>query len=138
MLKYYQMTRLYINPTLEKSIRAYCELNGIEDINAFANRCAMQGLNILKFGMSPRDNFERENNGIKDIVKNEKKRKQAPQGVEELEEAEPIREDGIEQEVERVDEGESTKKEVGEEKVEPREERRNNVTVRRIKIIKKE
>ena len=28
------MARLYINPTLEKSIRSYCEFNGIEDINA--------------------------------------------------------------------------------------------------------
>ena len=64
------MARLYINPTLEKAIRSYCELNEIEDINAFANRCATQGFNIVKFGVSPKDNIERENNGIKDIKKN--------------------------------------------------------------------
>ena len=63
------MARLYINPTLEKSIRSYCEFNGIEDINAFANRCAMQGFNIVKFGVSPKDNIDRENNGIKDFKK---------------------------------------------------------------------
>ena len=64
------MARLYINPTLEKAIRSYCELNDIDDINAFANRCALQGFNIIKFGVSPKDNIERENNGIKDIKKN--------------------------------------------------------------------
>ena len=64
------MARLYINPTLEKAIRSYCELNEIDDINAFANRCASQGFNIIKFGISPKDNIERENNGIKDIKKN--------------------------------------------------------------------
>ena len=53
------MARLYINPTLEKSIRSYCEFNGIEDINAFANRCAMQGFNIVKFGVSPKDNIDK-------------------------------------------------------------------------------
>ena len=50
-LKVIQDTLGYnINPTLEKSIRSYCEFNGIEDVNAFANRCAMQGFNIVKFG----------------------------------------------------------------------------------------
>jgi hypothetical protein len=75
------MARLYINPTLEKAIRSYCELNEIDDINAFANRCALQGFNIIKFGVSPKDNIERENNGIKDIKKNassSKKKKDSP------------------------------------------------------------
>lgn len=70
------MGRIYINPTIEKQIVGYCEINGIDDINAFANRCALQGLNIFKYGVSPTDNIERENKGIKDIKKNEKIRKQ--------------------------------------------------------------
>ena len=53
--------RLYINPTIEKQVRNYCEINGIDDVNAFVNRCALQGLNILKYGTSPIDNVNREN-----------------------------------------------------------------------------
>ena len=66
------MGRLYVNQTLEKQLRQYCELNEIEDINAFANRCLSQGFNIIKFGTSPKDNVERESKGIKDIKKNNK------------------------------------------------------------------
>ena len=54
------MARLYVNQTLERQIRQYCELNEIEDINAFANRCLSQGFNIVKYGTSPSDNSERE------------------------------------------------------------------------------
>ena len=68
------MTRLYINQTLDKQIREYCSINNIEDINAFANRCVLQGLNILKYGFSPSDNVNRENNSIKDTTKNTKKK----------------------------------------------------------------
>jgi hypothetical protein len=73
------MDRLYLKPMLCKAIQEYCELNGIEDINNFANRCATQGFNIVKYGLSPADNIKRENNGIKDL-KNEsrKKRKEQP------------------------------------------------------------
>lgn len=83
------MGRLYINPTLERDIRVYCEANGIEDINAFANRCAMQGLNIIKYGMSPSDNVNRENNGIKDVKKNEKSKKEKPNGENSRKQKEP-------------------------------------------------
>ena len=68
------MERLYLKPSLCKAIAEYCEANNIDDINAFANRCAMQGFNIAKDGLSPGDKIERENNGIKDF-KNEKGRK---------------------------------------------------------------
>jgi len=116
------MARLYINPTLEKSIRSYCEFNGIEDINAFANRCAMQGFNIVKFGVSPKDNIDRENNGIKDINKNASNAKKK----------EPPREDkGKHKEQETVG------REELKEESQPIEERKENVTVRKIRIIKK-
>ena len=72
------MGRLYVNQTLEKQIRQYCEYNEIEDVNAFANRCLSQGFNIVKFGVSPSDNKERENNGIKDFKKNESRKKKEP------------------------------------------------------------
>lgn len=74
------MGRLYINPTLDKAIRSYCEENGIDDVNAFANRCTMQGFNIVKYGTSPMDNVKRENNGIKDIKKNERVKKEDIEG----------------------------------------------------------
>ena len=117
------MTRLYINPTLEKSIRSYCEFNGIEDINAFANRCAMQGFNIVKFGVSPKDNIDRENNGIKDINKNAsnaKKKESRTEDERKQDERHPSR---------FVDNSE--------EESQPIEKRKENVTVRKIRIIKK-
>jgi len=118
------MSRLYINTTLEKSIRSYCDLNGIEDINAFANRCAMQGFSIIKFGISPKDNIERENNGIKDIKKNavRKKKEDAP------------RQDVREQTEEKQSRSQTSEKE---ENISA-EERKENVTVRKIRIIKKQ
>jgi hypothetical protein len=63
------MSRLYINPTVQRLIEDYCKSNSIEDVNAFANRCAMQGLSILKFGSSPQDNIQREKDGVKDYDK---------------------------------------------------------------------
>lgn len=117
------MARLYINSTLEKSIRSYCEFNGIEDINAFANRCAMQGFNIVKFGVSPKDNINRENNGVKDIKKNASSTKKK----------EPPREDKREQK-----EQETVGREELKEESQPIEEKKENVTVRKIRIIKKQ
>jgi len=112
--------RLYINPTIEKQIRDYCKINEIEDINAFANRCAMQGLNIMKYGTSPIDNVSRENNGIKDIKKNDSKRKEV--NLERQNEAKPSLEGGIEEEPTKG--GEEKKEEV-------------RVKTRRIQVIKK-
>ena len=117
------MARLYINPTLEKSIRSYCEFNGIEDVNAFANRCAMQGFNIVKFGASPKDNIDRENNGIKDIKKN----------ASSIKKKEPPRKN----EVEQKEQGAVGKEEFKEE-IQPTEKRKENLTVRKIRIIKKQ
>ena len=106
------MSRLYINNTLEKSIRSYCELNGIDDVNAFANRCAMQGFNIVKYGISPKDNMERENNGIKQepLPKDEGKQEEEVGGTE-------IK---------------------GEEEIKPNKESKENVVVRKIRVIKKD
>lgn len=121
------MSRLYVNQTLEKQIRQYCELNDIEDINAFANRCLSQGFSIIKFGTSPIDNIERENKGIKDLSKDEYKRqvKQEPQ---------PPREEETKRVVEETIETEPTTKE---ENIKEKEEVKTPVVVRKIRVIKK-
>ena len=124
------MDRLYLKPMLCKAIQEYCELNGIEDINNFANRCATQGFNIVKYGLSPADNIKRENNGIKDL-KNEsrKKRKEQP-GVSGEEKQREKKEDvsAIVQGKEENSEENKPKLDTGVTKP---------VTVRKIRVIKK-
>jgi hypothetical protein len=118
------MERLYLKPSLCKAIAEYCEANKIDDINAFANRCAMQGLSIVKYGMSPSDNIDRENNGIKDF-KNEKgsRKKKEP----------PTKDEGEQAKERRSDIPEERKEES-----EPVKEGKSPITVRKIRIIKKE
>lgn len=116
------MGRLYVNQTLEKQIRQYCEMNEIEDINAFANRCLAQGFSVVKFGTSPKDNFERENKGIKDIKKNENRTKKKDS---------PRKDEGEPKEIEK------SRTEEPKEEIEPVEERKQGVTVRKIRVIKK-
>lgn len=124
------MDRLYLKPMLCKAIQEYCELNGIDDINNFANRCATQGFNIVKYGLSPADNIKRENNGIKDL-KNEsrKKRKEQP-GVSGEEKQREKEEDvsTIVQGKEESSEENKSKLDTGVTKP---------VTVRKIRVIKK-
>lgn len=115
------MSRLYVNQTLERQIRQYCELNEIEDINAFANRCLSQGFSIIKFGTSPKDNVERETKGIKDIKKTNGKKETHNETVEE-------------QPTDKREEPTTVKKEESK----PIEERKEGVTVRKIQIIKKQ
>jgi len=113
------MSRLYVNQTLERQIRKYCEMNDIEDVNAFANRCLSQGFSIVKFGTSPKDNVERENKGIKDVKKaSETKNKKSLQASNKEEEV-LIVDDGVKEEREEV-------KEV-----------KTPVKVRKIQVIKK-
>ena len=121
------MGRLYVNQTLERQIRQYCELNAIEDINAFANRCLSQGFTIIKFGTSPKNNIERENKGIKDINKDEYK-KQTKQ------ELQPSRKEESKRVVEETIEREPTTKE---ENIKEKEEVKTPVVVRKIRVIKK-
>lgn len=115
------MSRLYVNQTLERQIRQYCELNEIEDINAFANRCLSQGFSIIKFGTSPKDNVERETKGIKDIKKTNAKKETHNETVER-------------QPTDKREEPTTVKKEESK----PIEERKEGVTVRKIQIIKKQ
>lgn len=47
---------------LKKEIEAYCKLNKIDDVESFKEECLRQGFNIIKYGISPQDNFKKENN----------------------------------------------------------------------------
>ena len=55
---------------LKKEIEAYCRLNKIDDVESFREECLRQGFNIIKYGISPQDNFKKENN-IGSIVKDD-------------------------------------------------------------------
>lgn len=55
---------------LKKEIEAYCRLNKIDDVESFREECLRQGFNIIKYGISPQDNFKKENN-INTFVKDE-------------------------------------------------------------------
>jgi hypothetical protein len=54
---------------LLNEIKEYCKTNGIRDHKAFCVRCIEQGFSIVKYGVSPMDNINRENDGIKDNKK---------------------------------------------------------------------
>lgn len=122
------MSILNIDFALEKSIKSYCDLNDISDVERFANNCLLQGFNIVRFGISPKDNIVRETNGIKDISKNDKTSSKK----------EPPREDTRKQEIDGAEErrmldARNEKKE----ETQLSEEKKENVTIRKIRIIKK-
>ena len=129
------MDRLYLKPSLCKAIAEYCEANEINDINAFANRCAMQGFNIVKYGLSPGDNIERENNGIKDFKNEKGTRKKKEQQSKENDIGSIVQ--GKEEKIVKGSvglDGSNTREEDGKQV----EETKNNVIVRKIRIIKKD
>ena len=66
------MDDFVLDKTLEKQIKEYCEMNGINDINGFIVRCLKQGFNIIRYGVSPMDNIVRQNKGINDFKDEEK------------------------------------------------------------------
>lgn len=103
-----------IEDKLIKLISDYCNENSINDINGFINRCTKQGFNIVRFGLSPKDNLERQNKGIKDIEENEESKENIV--------------------------GHSEKEERPREKNEQSDERKENTTERvgeSVKIVKK-
>ena len=58
--------KVTLNEKLYQDISRYCQMNNIEDVDAFINKCLMQGYNVVKFGYSPKDNLRREVLGIKE------------------------------------------------------------------------
>ena len=121
--------RIYIKDKLVKEIKEYCKLNEIEDVDEFANECTINGFTIIKFGTSPLDNINRENNGIKEFKDNVK----------------GIIKRGTQKEGGRKGKGNSsiegsTNEEVPRESEEPTKdkEKKENIKVRKIRIIKKQ
>jgi hypothetical protein len=63
---------------IKKEIETFCRLNKIDDVESFREECLRQGFNIIKYGISPQDNFKKENNIdtiVKDDVREEKRDK---------------------------------------------------------------
>lgn len=54
-----------ISKSLEADIMNFVKLNYIEDINNFLAGCLRDGFNIAKYGVSPQDNFKKENKPLK-------------------------------------------------------------------------
>jgi hypothetical protein len=58
--------------TLDKEFISYCELNDIADINSLAKKTFDRGFTILKYGETPKGNFEEvvvEKEIIKEVIK---------------------------------------------------------------------
>ena len=115
---------IYIKDKILKELKEYCKLNDIEDVNDFVNKCVIKGFTIAKFGTSPMDNINRENNGIKGFEEN----------VKGTIKQEPKREGG--REGERINGIEESKRE-GEETVKAKE-KKENIKVRKIRVINKD
>lgn len=63
---------------IKKEIETFCRLNKIDNVESFREECLRQGFNIIKYGISPQDNFKKENNIdtiVKDDVREEKRYK---------------------------------------------------------------
>lgn len=117
--------KLDVRGFLEKSIKDYCQINNIDDIDSFSKRCLQQGFNIVKFGTSPLDNIQREKNGIFDVEK--EKRTHAKNKKSLAEEAREL----------DNSKGESCGKQEEETPTIEKEEAKKPLIVRKIKVIKK-
>lgn len=42
---------------VRKEIEGFCKLNGLDDVDAVIDECLRCGFDILKYGVSPQDNF---------------------------------------------------------------------------------
>lgn len=104
-------------------IKTYCELNEISDINGFINKCLLQGFSIVKYGISPSDNSNREHYGIKEfenIITHEQKKDLKAKEIREQDESNAN--NGINEE----------KKEV-----KPVKEGKESIKTKKIRVIKK-
>lgn len=41
---------------IEREIKEYCKVNGINDVAGFITQCLLRGFNIFRYGNSPSDN----------------------------------------------------------------------------------
>ena len=68
--------------SLENDIMQFCKLNEIKEINDFLVSCLSKGYYIIKYGATPKDNFNKENKPL-EIEKYEEKER-ITVGVEEV------------------------------------------------------
>ena len=63
---------------LEKEIKKYCKLNGINDVAGFITQCILMGFNTFRYGTSPTDNIKRENGEIESKPTNRERKEKQP------------------------------------------------------------
>ena len=64
---------------LEKEIKEYCKLNGINDVAGFITQCILRGFNTFRYGTSPADNIKRENGKIEYKPTNKDRKEKQPE-----------------------------------------------------------
>ena len=64
---------------LEKEIKEYCKLNGINDVAGFITQCILRGINTFRYGTSPSDNIKRENGEIESKPTNRERKEKQPE-----------------------------------------------------------
>ena len=64
---------------LEKEIKEYCKLNGINDVAGFITQCILMGFNTFRYGTSPTDNIKRENGEIEFKQTNRERKEKQPE-----------------------------------------------------------
>ena len=64
---------------LEKEIKEYCKLNGINDVAGFITQCILMGFNTFRYGTSPSDNIKRENGEIESKPTNRERKVKQPE-----------------------------------------------------------
>ena len=64
---------------LEKEIKEYCKLNGINDVAGFITQCILSGFNTFRYGISPTDNIKRENGEIESKPTNRERKEKQPE-----------------------------------------------------------
>ena len=64
---------------LEKEIKEYCKLNGINDVAGFITQCILRGFNTFRYGTSPSDNIKRENGEIESKPTNRERKEKQPE-----------------------------------------------------------
>ena len=63
---------------LEKEIKEYCKLNGINNVAGFITQCILMGFNTFRYGTSPTDNIKRENGEIESKPTNRERKEKQP------------------------------------------------------------
>lgn len=66
---------LKIKDELYNDILSFCKVNSIDNVEEFSLACLLKGYNIVKYGLSPKDNVKKESEPVSvmnDIEQKEK------------------------------------------------------------------